>query len=612
MRKKQQTPESVLTRELGSTTRICQLNVEGLSSSKSQFLSKFLVENNVDVAVLQETHIENLEQQRSRGKIHGYDLLGAIYHRHYGLATYVRSSIENAALVSLSADCFQQIVTKIGELTVVNIYKPPQTDWPQNVIETHPHPTICAGDFNSHHTDWKYRTTDINGEKLSIWAEENHLHLVFDAKDKNTFKSAIHNTETNPDLSFTTRNSQSHPIPTRRKIQESFPHSQHRPILLEIGINIPLIRSLPRPRWNLQKANWDKFSNDIDQTLRWIPARWYNYDRFVNIIIAAAKRYIPRGYRKEYIPGWNEETEELHQRLLQENNAEIADELLRNLDVARRKRWEETTEALNFTKSSRKAWNLLRKLGDASAPEREVPGVSPNQIASRIVSLSRAPRDKKSTIFVKRHLKSFRQSEGAPNKISRSFIAEEVNTAISKIKKGKAPGFDGVLPEFLIHSGRRTREWLSQFFSHIMQTGVVPPVFKKAKIISLLRPGKPKDKPESYRPISLLSTTYKLLEWLILGRIEPILEEHLPVEQAGFRHNRGCEDQVLSVTSHIEAGFQQRLKTTVAFVDLTAAYDTVWKDGLLYKLYRTIPCQKLLRIFNNMLRDRTFQIIMGD
>ena len=38
------------------------------------------------------------------------------------------------------------------------------------------------------------------------------------------------------------------------------------------------------------------------------------------------------------------------------------------------------------------------------------------------------------------------------------------------------------------------------------------------------------------------------------------------------------------LTTHIENGFQSNLKTGAVFLDLTAAYDTVWHTGLLYKL----------------------------
>jgi hypothetical protein len=49
-----------------------------------------------------------------------------------------------------------------------------------------------------------------------------------------------------------------------------------------------------------------------------------------------------------------------------------------------------------------------------------------------------------------------------------------------------------------------------------------------------------------------------------------------------------------ALTSHIEAGFQRKLKKGVVFIDLTAAYNTVWRDGLTLKFMRVVSCAKLL------------------
>lgn len=72
-----------------------------------------------------------------------------------------------------------------------------------------------------------------------------------------------------------------------------------------------------------------------------------------------------------------------------------------------------------------------------------------------------------------------------------------------------------------------------------------------------------------------------LLERLVYKRISHIILETTPVEQAGFHSGRSCTNQVLVLTTYIEIGFQEQLKTAVAFIHLTVAYDTVWKQGLL-------------------------------
>ncbi|KAG5882043.1 hypothetical protein JTB14_032553 [Gonioctena quinquepunctata] len=46
--------------------------------------------------------------------------------------------------------------------------------------------------------------------------------------------------------------------------------------------------------------------------------------------------------------------------------------------------------------------------------------------------------------------------------------------------------------------------------------------------------------------------------------------------------------------------------------DLTAAYEIVWKQGLLYKLLRLIPCKTTVRVIYNMLGNRLFRVVMGN
>lgn len=139
---------------------------------------------------------------------------------------------------------------------------------------------------------------------------------------------------------------------------------------------------------------------------------------------------------------------------------------------------------------------------------------------------------------------------------------------MNKTKINKTAGFDGIYPEFIKYSGRRTCEWLSQFYSDILATSNIPKQFKTAKVIALLKPGKSGADAADYRPVSLFSIPYKILERLILERIQPCIEEAIPIEQAGFRHNRGCEEQVLALTTLIEYDLQKKLKTSVAFIDL--------------------------------------------
>lgn len=53
------------------------------------------------------------------------------------------------------------------------------------------------------------------------------------------------------------------------------------------------------------------------------------------------------------------------------------------------------------------------------------------------------------------------------------------------------------------------------------------------------------------------------------------------------------------------------MKTGTVIVDLTAAFDTVWRKGVLYKLIDVIHFQTTVRLINNMLNNRVFQVFLN-
>ena len=79
----------------------------------------------------------------------------------------------------------------------------------------------------------------------------------------------------------------------------------------------------------------------------------------------------------------------------------------------------------------------------------------------------------------------------------------------------------------------------------------------------------------SYRPISILSMCYKLLERIILHRISPEVDEILNIEQAGFLTGRSTHDHVLAIPVTSKIAINEEIKKGVVFLDLTAAYDTL-------------------------------------
>ena len=71
-------------------------------------------------------------------------------------------------------------------------------------------------------------------------------------------------------------------------------------------------------------------------------------------------------------------------------------------------------------------------------------------------------------------------------------------------------------------------------------------------------------------------------------------------------------DQVTLLTQSIENAFEAKKKAGAVFIDLTAAYDTVWHRGLTCKLLRLLPDKHMVRMIMKLIRNRSFTLTTGD
>ena len=322
--------DTLQTLNLGTNIRICQLNIEGISQAKCCYLSKLACDNNFDVIVLQETHVKDDYNMSIRGMIPGFDLIASVHSPIHGLATYIKHDILDLTVVEVQQHNDVTFITiLINGINITNVYKPPNIIWPNPPLPTYEEPTIYVGDFNSHNEMWGYNVNDVNGEILSDWMTTNNLNLIYSSDDRGTFFSARWQREYTPDLCIVSNNASDM---VRRHVMSSFPHSQHRPVVIDYGLQIPIIRGLPRPRWNFSKADWVGYSTYLDNVVQYIEPCVNMCDRFVNAVITAAKKYVPRGYRTDYIPGWTHKCDELYNQYIEMPTIDVANDLINELN----------------------------------------------------------------------------------------------------------------------------------------------------------------------------------------------------------------------------------------------------------------------------------------
>jgi len=85
-----------------------------------------------------------------------------------------------------------------------------------------------------------------------------------------------------------------------------------------------------------------------------------------------------------------------------------------------------------------------------------------------------------------------------------------------------------------------------------------------------------------------------------------------PQEQAVFRHGRSAVDQVTLLTQDIEDSFSNKKEAGAVFVDLAAAYDTVWHRGFTCKLLRLLPDRHMAHMIMEIVSNRSFTLTTGN
>ncbi|WKX95020.1 hypothetical protein Q1695_011906 [Nippostrongylus brasiliensis] len=153
-------------------------------------------------------------------------------------------------------------------------------------------------------------------------------------------------------------------------------------------------------------------------------------------------------------------------------------------------------------------------------------------------------------------------------------LESEVAYAIRRMMPGTAPGPDGISADLLRAGGSALCSLLTKHFNHYLHLGRIPNVWKESRTVLIFKKGQREDI-GNYRPISLLSVVYKIFTRILLNRMERILDDNQPVEQAGFRKNFSCMDQIQTVAQLIERSREYHIPLVLVFVDYRKAFDSV-------------------------------------
>ncbi|GJQ79208.1 hypothetical protein Trydic_g5454 [Trypoxylus dichotomus] len=165
---------------------------------------------------------------------------------------------------------------------------------------------------------------------------------------------------------------------------------------------------------------------------------------------------------------------------------------------------------------------------------------------------------------------------------------EELQNIIKCLEGRKAPGHDRITNTAIKHLTLEAVDTLKEIINAIIRHQHYPKTWKHATIIIIHKSGKPKNKTDGYRPISLLPGLSIILERVIETRLLSVVEQKsiIPGFQFGFRREYSTTKQLLRMSEHITSNMDKSTPTAAIKLDIEKAFDKVWHDGLIYKRYR--------------------------
>lgn len=630
-------------------------NAQSVRNKKNEIF-EFLSDNQVDIALLSETHLTDKDSFSCPDYI-TYRLDRLNHHKGGGVALMIKRGIKHDLLPCPDTQIIEalsiQLYIQNHSLEISSIYFPPSKSNEDHVqfakdlqILTKGPNFLIGGDFNARHTSWNCIRNNtaghilykiIQNDDLMVHYPDTPTHFPHSGANPSTIDLMITKGVSGIDLIGT---------------DDSF-SSDHVPILFALDFDVDRSAIPARVVKDFSKANWLGFTTFIDReipqlitALDKMPVENHDIDssleKFTQIVEDADRHFIPtktlnhngqpslpndilaliglrrsknRSYRRQRDPILRQEIKTLTIRIdyrMREVTNERFDRSLKLIDKHpgpfRKKFWRIT----KYFKNRSRPIPILKTDGKKLITELE----KCNALANHFAKIHEETDTNLGFDVTSRKIKdSIAQVRNISTNIDTIPLVRKENILpiVKSLNLSKTPGLDKVSNKHLRNLPLSGLDFLSKIFNCCLRNGYFPDDWKKSKIFCLCKPGKPSSEVSSYRPISLLSNISKVFERIILQKLNAFIDERNIIlsEQYGFRKGKSCNHQLFRITNYINGNLKRKKSTGMLSVDLKAAFDSVWHEALLHKMVALEFPLYLVKMVESFLSNRRFVVSMG-
>ena len=189
----------------------------------------------------------------------------------------------------------------------------------------------------------------------------------------------------------------------------------------------------------------------------------------------------------------------------------------------------------------------------------------------------------------------------------------ELDRVIRDLETDKAIGPDHIHNLFLKEASKSLKAVILRFFNLLFRSRIYPDIWNRANVSPIPKPGKDHSDPANYRPIAVSSCIGRLYERILALRFQTLAHdrEWFKNWQCGFQINKCTDDLLTLFLNDAYAALDLGSHTDAIFTDFSKAYDTVWHDGLIYKLKHQVGIDgNLLHAVIAFLRGREIRVVL--
>jgi len=259
-------------------------------------------------------------------------------------------------------------------------------------------------------------------------------------------------------------------------------------------------------------------------------------------------------------------------------------------------------------------WSCLKSMDDTIA--NKIPSsISEDKWLEHFQSLhSDEPKPSMHKEKVHNELQRLEQEKDQFNSLDQVITEQEIRQAVKKLKNKKSPFSDRIRNEMIKASLETLMPLYVKLFNLILKSGQMPDIWCQGLITPIYKSGDKND-PANYRGICVSSCLGKLFCSILNQRLYSYFEEHkiLHNSQIGFLPENRTADHVFTLRTLLDKYVHyHKEKVYACFVDFRKAFDSVWHDGLFYKLLSIGIGGQFYNLIKSLYCNSTCSIRIGE